>query len=66
MLKRMPPVVPSAPTFRLLDQGLPHMYLPNVALHPYHGFLQVNTLRLPFVLDFAGLASVSYGYLALC
>lgn len=28
------PVVPSAPTFRLLDQGLPHMYLPNVAYTP--------------------------------
>lgn len=25
------PAVACAPTFRLLDQGLPHMYLPNVA-----------------------------------
>ena len=25
------PAVASAPTFGLLDQGLPHMYLPNVA-----------------------------------
>ena len=28
------PAVPSAPTFRLLDQGLPNMYLPNVAYTP--------------------------------
>ena len=28
------PAVPSAPTFRLLDQGLPNMYLHNVAYTP--------------------------------
>lgn len=28
------PALPSAPTFRLLDQGLPNMYLPNVAYTP--------------------------------
>ena len=28
------PAVPCAPTFRLLDQGLPNMYLPNVAYTP--------------------------------